>query len=471
MARMVLVSAMRKGAAGILAAAAAVAVVLACLGADRSLDLMRYHAAIACVGALSFASALAAVWTWRRPAALAVHLGFALVLGGWAFNVCCGPQDGYLRLRAGQTGRVADVCDLRLQDFTIDHWQDTGAVRQYTSKVKQFPRKGQPAFDASQNGGDEMGYDCRISVNHPLVYRTGPLDPGWWVYQSSYQEMTNPHTGKPLFFTILLCVKDVGLPFVLAGGLLLLLGAILFALPLRSQGPLNPLESLKPLEPSDAPDPPVALKPWWPLALSLYVLAFLGAVAMLVHRGLSTGHAPMQNMYEFLMCTAAMLPLLTFFAVRQGDRHALLVDAALQALVLVPVAFFMDGRVKHLMPALQSPFFVPHVGAYVLGYVVLVRAAFGVGRRLVPSGFLLLTLGLVLGAAWGKVCWGHWWQFDPKEMWSLATWLVYAAYFHVRPRMSSVAERVFLAAGAVMIVLTLTWINLSRLFTGMHSYA
>ena len=328
-----------------------------------------------------------------------------------------------------------------MKDFSIDYWEDTGGVRQYTSR------------------GVVDGEPQTISVNHPLV------KDGWWVYQNSYQEMTNPHTGKPLFFTILLCVKDVGLPLVFLGGILLLVGALLYLRPLkslRSLTSLTSLTSLMPLKP---------LKPVKPLAFSLYSFAFMGALAMLIHRGLSTGHAPMQNMYEFLMCTAALLPILTFFAHRAGERHALVVDAALQALVLVPVAFFMDGTVKHLMPALQSPFFVPHVGAYVLGYVILVRAAFGVGRCLVNLGFLLLTLGLVLGAAWGKVCWGHWWQFDPKEMWSLATWFVYVAYFHVRPRLSPRGERIFLAVGAVMIVLTLTWINLSRIFTGMHSYA
>jgi len=179
----------------------------------------------------------------------------------------------------------------------------------------------------------------------------------------------------------------------------------------------------------------------------------------------------MQNMYEFLMCTAVIIPVLTVVAFWRDRQNTLLVDSALLALVLIPVSFFMDGTVKHLMPALQSPFFVPHVGAYVIGYVLLVRAAFGAGRRLVGVGFFLLTLGLVLGATWGKVCWGHWWQFDPKEMWSLATWLFYAAYFHVRSRLTPLADRVLLAVGAVMIVLTLTWINFSRIFTGVHSYA
>ena len=390
---------------------------------------MRTYAAVGIVGTCALASLAALVWTWRRPMALMLHLGFALTLAGWLAGTLLSPEEGSLRLRAGQIGSVGGAFNFELKAFKIDRWEDTGTVRQYTSS------------------GTVDGEPLDISVNHPLVRD------GWWVYQSSYEEMTNPHTGRPLFFTILLCVKETGLPLVALGGALLLCGALLMA--------------FRPL-----PVPPRTSSAACPAALrALYCLAFAGAVAMVAHRSISTGHAPMQNMYEFLMCVAATLPVLTYFARRDGDRHAILVDASLQALVLVPVAFFMDGSVKRLMPALQSPFFVPHVGAYVLGYVVLVRAAFGVGRRLTGLGFFLLTLGLVLGAAWGKVCWGHWWQFDPKEMWSLATWLVYAAYFHVRPRLTPRGERVFLVAGAVMIVLTLTWINLSRLFTGMHSYA
>jgi hypothetical protein len=41
----------------------------------------------------------------------------------------------------------------------------------------------------------------------------------------------------------------------------------------------------------------------------------------------------------------------------------------------------------------------------------------------------------------------------------------------VEGRLSPAARRAFLVVGAVMIVLTLTWVNLSRLFPGMHSSA
>ena len=160
-----------------------------------------------------------------------------------------------------------------------------------------------------------------------------------------------------------------------------------------------------------------------------------------------------------------------------GGRHASAASvvgvakfAAATAVVMIPL--WIAGRVllvKELIPALQSPLLVPHVGAYIVSYAILVFAAFGIGVRFVPFGFFLMTLALVLGALWGKICWGDWWQYDPKEMWSLATWLTFAAYFHFRR--NAAASRWLLRLGAVMIILTLTWVNFSRIFKGLHSYA
>ena len=436
----------------ILLATAGFSVALACKGSVWSLEAVKAYGMGGLAG-LALLSVVACSRLFGRPALLALHLGFALVLGGWVVNELVGGEEGYLQLAPGQTGDVAGLDQLTLDSFVIDRWEDTGTVRQYTSKVR-----------------NAKGEKLEISVNHPLKVRS------WWVYQSSYHEMSNPYTGEvarnprtgePLYFTILQCVKDVGLPLAAFGAALLLLGALGYAMGL----PFG-LRHARPLPQQDSPQERSRLsRPILWGVRGLYGLAFLGAVAMLVHRGVTTGHPPMQNMYEFLICTAALLPVLTFVSARWDRQDTLLVDSILLALVLIPVGFFMDGSVKRLMPALQSPFFVPHVGAYVAGYVLLVRAALGAGRRLVGIGFFLLTLGLVLGAWWGKVCWGHWWQFDPKEMWSLATWLLYAVYFHLRPRLSPRADRAFLVAGAVMIVLTLTWINLSRVFSGMHSYA
>jgi ABC-type transport system involved in cytochrome c biogenesis permease subunit len=138
--------------------------------------------------------------------------------------------------------------------------------------------------------------------------------------------------------------------------------------------------------------------------------------------------------------------------------------------------------------------FAPHVAVYMLSYVFMAKAAFQAGSQLagtkpadktllepeqgtyelIAIGFPLLTLGLILGSVWGKLAWGDYWAWDPKELWSLVSWLVYVAYFHWRymfgkrhPRINSVWALLGMAA----IVITLLWVNLSKLFPGMHSYA
>jgi len=52
--------------------------------------------------------------------------------------------------------------------------------------------------------------------------------------------------------------------------------------------------------------------------------------------------------------------------------------------------------------------------------------------RMVTIGFFMQTLGIVAGSLWASTAWGRFWDWSGKETWSLATWLVYAVYLHVR---------------------------------------
>lgn len=109
---------------------------------------------------------------------------------------------------------------------------------------------------------------------------------------------------------------------------------------------------------------------------------------------------------------------------------------------------------KTLMPALQSPWFVPHVAVYMFAYAMMGavtlfaiylwwqsgrreirREEMGACYTLVKIGWAFLTLGMVMGALWAKEAWGDWWTWDPKETWALATWLGYLLYIHLRPHM------------------------------------
>jgi len=204
------------------------------------------------------------------------------------------------------------------------------------------------------------------------------------------------------------------------------------------------------------------------------------------------GHVPLQNLFEvFLTLGALMLPI-TVFCRRLLGVGLEWGDALIGLQVLIPAGFVFGAEPKMLPPALQSPLFVPHVIAYMVAYVVMWKAMFsafavmvlGRDRRLraerdthvlVCLGFPLLTLGLVLGAVWGKMAWGDYWNWDPKELWSLASWLVFVGYCHFRYQYGKRYPRVnalLVLTGAAAIYLTLLWVNLARLFGGgLHSYA
>ncbi|MDP2345223.1 MAG: cytochrome c biogenesis protein CcsA [Deltaproteobacteria bacterium] len=55
-----------------------------------------------------------------------------------------------------------------------------------------------------------------------------------------------------------------------------------------------------------------------------------------------------------------------------------------------------------------------------------------IGQRFVMTGFLLLTLAIVAGSFFAKQMWGAYWSWDPKQCWTLVTWLFFAGILHAR---------------------------------------
>jgi ABC-type transport system involved in cytochrome c biogenesis permease subunit len=228
---------------------------------------------------------------------------------------------------------------------------------------------------------------------------------------------------------------------------------------------------------------------------ALYLLGFITAVCSLGYRWYHVGHIPMQNLFEVFLCLGAMIFPISVFCDRTLHVGGYSADMLIGAMVLLPAGFVFSAEAQRLPPALQSWLFVPHITAYMLSYIFMAKAAFQAlaqfagknpnpGKepldtetatyRMVRAGFPLLTLGLILGSYWGQLAWGDYWSWDPKELWSLASWLVYVGYFHFRymfgkkyPHINST----WAIAGMTLIVITLLWVNLSLLFPTLHSYA
>lgn len=209
---------------------------------------------------------------------------------------------------------------------------------------------------------------------------------------------------------------------------------------------------------------------------------------------LACGHPPFGSMYHVLVAVSlCFLPAYLYLRWSQGLSW-LGASFAITSLVPLIGPLFMERDLFwRRMPALQSPWFVPHVAAYLLAYALasvgflLALRAWRAGRadpaaadRLTRGvdavtrlAFPFMTFGLLSGALWADTAWGRYWSWDSKETWALVMWLFYALYFHCR---KSPALRRFALpcqiAGFAALIVTFLFVNLiPRLGSLLHAYA
>ena len=90
--------------------------------------------------------------------------------------------------------------------------------------------------------------------------------------------------------------------------------------------------------------------------------------------------------------------------------------------------------------------------------------------RAIMIGFFLLTLGILTGAVWAESAWGRYWSWDPKETWSLITWLVYAALLHSRMVRGWRGKKLAILSIIGFCCVLFTYFGVNYL-AGLHSYA
>ena len=85
--------------------------------------------------------------------------------------------------------------------------------------------------------------------------------------------------------------------------------------------------------------------------------------------------------------------------------------------------------------------------------------------------FPFLTLLIITGAVWAYYAWGRYWGWDPKETWSLVTWIVYSIYLHVRVTHGWEGRLPAALAALGFAVVIFTYLGVNILLSGLHSYA
>lgn len=230
----------------------------------------------------------------------------------------------------------------------------------------------------------------------------------------------------------------------------------------------------------------------------------------LILRAVNAGRLPLTNGYEFLIAFAWGIVLFyLWFEYRYGLKTVGLFVIPVVWILLAYVAVKMplsQRTITPLMPALKSNWLSVHVATAILSYgalaisfglavMYLLKERFGnrtirsvrfanlidhlpamklldeLSYRFITFGFFLLSLVIVSGAIWAEQAWGSYWSWDPKETWSLITWLIYGAYLHARHAYGWQGHRALVLAVIGFAGVMFTFFGVNYLLPGLHSYA
>ena len=212
-----------------------------------------------------------------------------------------------------------------------------------------------------------------------------------------------------------------------------------------------------------------------------------------------TGQIPVGNLHETLL-VAGWAVAGVFFAFQYKFRVKILGGyAALIAAVCVVASFLIPGRIVETRTIFNSFWLIAHVISIFVGHAAFALAC-GAGllyiaqenaiktkkpgffyKRLpsldlldstgyasIATGFTLLTIGLITGFIYAKSVWGRFWSWDPKEVWSGITWLLYAAILHGRLTVGWRGKKAAAMAIIGFAVVLFTFFGVNFLLKGHH---
>jgi len=95
----------------------------------------------------------------------------------------------------------------------------------------------------------------------------------------------------------------------------------------------------------------------------------------------------------------------------------------------------------------------------------------GLMYKLAGVAFAGLALLLITGAIWANESWGRYWGWDAKETGALVAWLTYAGFLHSRIAYGWKGHRSAYFAILAFLFVIFTYLGVSYLLPGLHSYA
>ncbi len=244
------------------------------------------------------------------------------------------------------------------------------------------------------------------------------------------------------------------------------------------------------------------IKPMARISYGLLLLGFLAHTLSISLWTIETGYFPVYNLRESLSFFA--WAIIGVYLIIQIRFNILVLGSFLSPLAAVMMigSSFLPPQSGPVSPLLQNLWLMVHIGiifagngafavAFFAGVMYLIQERQIKSKRLgrlyhrLPSlevldalnyncliiGFPLLTLGMLSGSIFAQYTLGTFWRWDPKEVWSLITWLLYAALLHGRLVSGWRGRRSAMISIIGFLILIFSFLGVNYLVKGYHSFS
>jgi cytochrome c-type biogenesis protein CcsB len=248
-------------------------------------------------------------------------------------------------------------------------------------------------------------------------------------------------------------------------------------------------------------------KPTKWIRYTIMILTILTAIGMFLHafglglRWYISGHAPWSDGYEAIVFVAFVSVLVGLYFSHKQSKFILAATVIFASLLLgIAHGSSMNPEITNLVPVLKSYWLMIHVAVItssyaflglgaLLGFVVLwlyilknnknalklnntIDELTYINEMVLIVGLFTLSIGTFLGGVWANESWGRYWSWDPKEVWSLISMMIYIFILHMRLVPGLRGKFAFnLASLWAISTLIMTFFGVNFYLSGMHSYA
>jgi cytochrome c-type biogenesis protein CcsB len=216
-------------------------------------------------------------------------------------------------------------------------------------------------------------------------------------------------------------------------------------------------------------------------------------------RAIEAGRTPVTTLHESLSFFSWFIVALYLFLLLRYRQKVLGAFVTPFALILLLAATLFPRDIVPLSPVLESYWLPFHVViafmgnaffaiAFFLSVMYIIQDRYLKKRRLkglyfiLPSlevldelnykclqyGFPLLTLAIISGAVWSQYALGTYWDWRPRQIWSLITWFLYAALLHGRLTTGWRGRKAAIFSGTAFMVLIGSFIIINIVSGGAH---